>query len=137
MTRASLFSFARVALTTVMVVMAAFGHLYGKDRHHHGSSEQRVALIDAAKSDAARAVSISGHNEFSLPSTPRPDGGLSESGCGCCFSGCGCCSTALWRQNDDFAPPTLIVSESRAASPPGLPSGLRPEPLFKPPRLSA
>lgn len=139
MTRASLFRFARVALATLMVAMAAFGHIYGKSHHDHSQPGQRLARTDAVKPNleatAASAVTVV---KVFARSTALPDIVSSdESGCGCCFSGCGCCSTALARQNEDFSPPVKIDAGSLAPAQAGIPLGLRPQSLFRPPRLPA
>lgn len=137
MIRAALFRFARIALATVLVALAAFGHVYGKAHHDHGQPEQRLAWTDAEKSDPALATA-SGLLKLSPASAGQPHQGLAdERACGCCFSGCGCCATALWRQAEDFSPPPMILADSLIAPQPDVPSGLRPKSLFRPPRLSA
>jgi len=134
MTRASLFRFARVALATVMVALAALGHIFGEAHHAVGQPAQALAWTDAATPDAADPVS--GPFEFFQPSASQADSVVKKYVCGC-FSGCGCCSTGLWRQAEALAPPALILAESLVAPQPDVPSGLRPKSLFRPPRLTA
>jgi hypothetical protein len=137
MIRVSLFRLARIALATVMVALAAFGHVYGKAHHDHGQPEQRLAWTNADKPHAYIATA-SALLKFAPPSASQPDEGVvNERACGCCFSGCGCCSTALWRQTEDFAPPAMILAESLSMQQPDVPSGLLPKSLFRPPRLTA
>jgi hypothetical protein len=139
MIRGSLFPFARVALAILLVALAAFGHVYGKSRHDHGQAELRLAWTDTVKPSAEiAAASVSNPIKLSTPSASLPDSVASnETGCGCCFSGCGCCSIALWRHGDGFTPPPTIFSEPLFTPQQGLLSGLRPDSLFRPPRLTA
>ena len=139
MIRSSLFRFARLALATILVALAAFGHIYGKSHHDHGQAELHITWNDAGKPHAEIAApSVSSLIKFSPRSAPQPDRGLAdESGCGCCFSGCGCCSIALWRHGDAFESSRTILAEPPIASQPDIPSGVRSNSLFRPPWLTA
>jgi len=134
MTRALLFRFARVALATVMVALAALGHIFGEAHHSLGQPAQALAWTDAATPDVDVAA-VAGPLTFAPPSS-QADSVVKKYVCGC-FSGCGCCSTGLWRQAEDFAPPARRLAESLVAAQPDVPSGLRPKSLFRPPRLTA
>ncbi|MBB4200941.1 hypothetical protein GGD83_004770 [Rhodoblastus sphagnicola] len=133
-----MFRFARIALASILVALAAFGHVYGKSRHDHGQAGLSLAWTGTVQPNAEiAAASISNPTKLSPPSASLPTGGANdETGCGCCFSGCGCCSTALWRHSDGFTPPPTIFSEPLFTPQHALLSGLRPDSLFRPPRLT-